>query len=159
MKHKILFVCLGNICRSPSAEAVMKKLVDDRGLSAHFEIDSAGILNIHQGGKADPRTRKHAVGRGYDVTSISRPVKLDDFDKFDLLIGMDDSNIDALNDRALTAEHKAKIRKMTDYSKKFSHTYIPDPYYGGAVGFELVIDLLEDACEGLLESFFEKPKR
>jgi len=153
MKTKILFVCLGNICRSATAEAVMKKLVDDHRLSANFEIDSAGILSAHQGEKADSRMRHHAARRGYDLTSISRPVKITDFDKFDLIIGMDDSNIDDLNDRALTAEHKTKIHKMTEYSKKYNHTYIPDPYYGGAAGFELVLDLLEDACEGLLESF------
>jgi len=159
MKHKILFVCMGNICRSATAEAVMKKLIEDRGLSANFEIDSAGILSVHRGEKADPRMRKHGAGRGYDLTSISRPVKMDDFDKFDLIIGMDDSNMEDLNNRALTAEHKTKIHKMTEYSKKYNHTYIPDPYYGGAAGFELVIDLLEDACEGLLESFYEKLKR
>ena len=149
---------MGNICRSPVAEAIMKKLIDDVGLSANFEIDSAGILSFHQGEKADPRMRKHATRRGYDVTSISRPVKTADFDRFDLIIGMDDINIDDLNDRALTASHKAKIHKMTEYSKEYNHTYIPDPYYGGAEGFELVIDLLEDACAGLLESFDEKSK-
>ncbi len=156
MKHKILFVCLGNICRSPAAEAVMKKLIEKRGLSANFEIDSAGILSVHQGEKADSRMRQHAARRGYDITSISRPVKTDDFDRFDLIIGMDDSNIDDLNDRALTAEHKSNIRQMTEYAKKYNYTYIPDPYYGGAAGFELVLDLLEDACTGLLESFYNR---
>ena len=156
MKTKILFVCMGNICRSPVAEAIMQKIIDDRRLSADFEIDSAGILSYHQGEKADPRMRQHAARRGYNVTSISRPVKTADFDKFDLIIGMDDSNIDDLNDRALMSEHKTKIHKMTEYSKEYDYTYIPDPYYGGAAGFELVIDLLEDACEGLLESFYRK---
>ena len=156
MKTKILFVCLGNICRSPAAEAVMKKQIEDHRLSADFEIDSAGILSVHQGEKADSRMRQHATRRGYDVTSISRPVKIDDFDKFDLVIGMDDSNIDDLNDRALTAEHKSKIRQMTEYAQKYHHTHIPDPYYGGAAGFELVLDLLEDACNGLLESLHKR---
>lgn len=151
MKHKILFVCLGNICRSAAAEAVMKALIEKRGLSADFEIDSAGILSVHQGEKADSRMRQHAARRGYDVTSISRPVKLQDFDTFDLIIGMDDSNIDDLNDRALTWEHKAKISKMAQYCKTHKNSYVPDPYYGGAAGFELVLDLLEDACEGLLD--------
>ena len=152
MKTKILFVCMGNICRSAAAEAVMKKQIEARGLSAGFEIDSAGILNYHKGEKADPRMRQHSSKRGYDVTSISRPVKVTDFDEFDLIIGMDDTNIKDLNDRALTAEHKTKIHRMTEYSKKYDSSYIPDPYYGGATGFELVLDLLEDACEGLLES-------
>ncbi len=156
MKTKILFVCLGNICRSPAAEAVMKKLIEKRGLSADFEIDSAGILSVHQGEKSDSRMRQHAARRGYEVTSVSRPVKTDDFDRFDLIIGMDDSNIDDLNDRALTAEYKSKIRQMTEYSQKCNYTHIPDPYYGGVAGFELVLDLLEDACNGLLESFYKR---
>jgi len=154
MTHKILFICLGNICRSATAEAVMKKLIADRGLSANFKIDSAGILSTHQGERADSRMRFHAGKRGYDLTSISRPVRTNDFDQFDLIIGMDDSNIDDLNDRALTAEHKSKIHQMTEYSQKHNHTYIPDPYYGGAAGFELVLDLLEDACEGLLNTLY-----
>ncbi len=153
MKHKILFVCLGNICRSAAAEAVMKKLIEERGLSADFEIDSAGILSVHQGEKADPRMRQHAARRGYDVTSVSRPVKTADFERFDLIVGMDDTNIDDLSDKALTASDKSKIHKMTEYSPDCGYTYIPDPYYGGAAGFELVLDLLEDTCKGLLESF------
>jgi protein-tyrosine phosphatase len=152
MKAKILFVCMGNICRSPAAEAVMKSLVAERGLSSHFEIDSAGILGYHEGERADSRMRKHAALRGYDLTSRSRPVKPDDFDRFDLIIGMDDTNIDDLHDRALTAEHKAKILKMTEYSRSSNYSYVPDPYYGGTAGFELVLNLLEDACAGLLNS-------
>jgi protein-tyrosine phosphatase len=152
MKQHILFVCLGNICRSPAAETIMKSLVEKKGLSSQFNIDSAGILSIHRGEKADLRMRQHAERKGYKITSLSRPVETGDFDTFDLIIGMDDSNIDDLKDRALTAEHVKKIHKMTDFCKKSQETYIPDPYYGGAAGFELVLDLLEDACEGLLES-------
>ena len=152
METKILFVCMGNICRSAAAEAVMKKQIEERGLSAGFEIDSAGILDYHEGERADSRMRQHAARRGYEVTSISRPVKTADFDKFDLIIGMDDMNIRDLHNRARTASHKAKIHRMTEYSKKYDYSHIPDPYYGGAAGFELVLDLLEDACEGLLRS-------
>lgn len=151
-KHNILFVCLGNICRSAAAEAVMKKLVDDKRASADFNIDSAGILNYHQGEHADPRMISFASRRGYDVTSISRPVKTADFDRFDLVIGMDNTNVDDLYDRAATAEHTKKIHKMTEFCRKFTNDYVPDPYYGGADGFELVLDLLEDACEGLYET-------
>lgn len=151
-KHNILFVCLGNICRSAAAEAVMKKIVDDKGASTDFNIDSAGILNYHQGEHADPRMISFASRRGYDVTSISRPVKTADFDRFDLVIGMDNTNVDDLYDRAATAEHTKKIHKMTEFCRKFTNDYVPDPYYGGADGFELVLDLLEDACEGLYET-------
>lgn len=153
MKHKILFVCLGNICRSAAAEAVMKSLVVKAGLEKNFVIDSAGILSCHQGEKADYRMIYHAKQRGYDVTSISRPIKSYDFDDFDLVIGMDNSNIDDLMDRAATPEHQAKIHKMTEYCSVFTNDYVPDPYYGGAEGFDLVLDLLEDACDGLLKSF------
>ena len=97
---KILFVCLGNICRSAAAEAVMKSIVEEYGVSDRFYIDSAGILSVHQGEQADPRMRSIASARGYQITSISRPVTYDDFDKFDWLIGMDDSNVDALMDKA-----------------------------------------------------------
>ena len=151
-KHNILFVCLGNICRSAAAEAVMKKIVDDKGASADFNIDSAGILNYHQGEHADPRMISFASRRGYDVTTISRPVKTADFDRFDLVIGMDNTNVDDLYDRAATAEHTKKIHKMTEVCRNFTNDYVPDPYYGGADGFELVLDLLEDACEGLYET-------
>lgn len=151
-KHNILFVCLGNICRSAAAEAVMKKIVDEKGDSADFNIDSAGILSYHQGEHADPRMISYASRRGYNVTSISRPVKRADFDNFDLVIGMDNTNIDDLHDRAATVEHTKKIHKMTEFCRSFTNDYVPDPYYGGADGFELVLDLLEDACEGLYET-------
>ena len=156
MKHKkqpyrILFVCLGNICRSPSAEAVMKKLVKDAGFASEIEIDSAGILGYHAGEKADSRMRSHAVRRGYKLESISRPVVPADFYDFDLFIGMDDRNIDDLKDKAPDLEAVGKIRKMTDFAENSLYDYVPDPYYGGADGFELVLDLLEDACSGLLK--------
>ena len=149
---KILFVCLGNICRSPSAEAVMKKLVKDAGLSDRITIDSAGILGYHAGEQADSRMRMHASKRGYKLDSISRPVVSDDFYEFDLIIGMDDRNIDDLRDKAPDLEAVAKIHKMTDYAPDALYDYVPDPYYGGADGFELVLDLLEMACDGLLKS-------
>lgn len=98
----------------------------------------------------------HAGQRGYDVTSISRPVKSYDFDDFDLVIGMDNTNIDDLMDRAATPDHQKKIHKMTEYCRKFDNDYVPDPYYGGAEGFDLVLDLLEDACAGLLDTFSDK---
>lgn len=151
-KYKVLFVCLGNICRSPSAEAVMKKLVKDAGLEKSIYIDSAGIMGYHEGERADERMRGHAARRGYTLDSISRPVRMQDFYDFDLIVGMDDRNIDDLKRKAPDLESVAKIHQMTEYSRNKLYDYIPDPYYGGASGFELVLDLLEDACDGLLET-------
>ncbi len=151
-KIKILFVCLGNICRSPSAEGVMKHKVAEAGLQNKIYIDSAGILSYHHGELPDYRMRHHAKHRGYDLVSLSRPITTDDFYEFDLIIGMDNRNIMDLNRLAPDVESKNKIHRMTDFSKKYQHDHIPDPYYGGESGFELVLDLLEDACEGLLEN-------
>ena len=122
---RILFVCLGNICRSSSAEGVMKHLIEEAGRADEFLIDSAGILSYHQGELPDSRMRAHAARRGYNLTHLSRPVRTEDFYNFDLIIGMDDRNID---------------------------DHVPDPYYGGSEGFEYVLDILEDACAGLLQS-------
>jgi len=149
---KILFVCLGNICRSPSAEIVMQKLIDYRNLTDYFELDSAGIIDNHEGQIADSRMREHASRRGLHITHRSRPVKASiDFEYFDMIIGMDDDNMKALGELARIPAWKNKLFKMTDFSNKMSYQYVPDPYYGGAQGFELVLDILEDACEGLLE--------
>ena len=156
-KYKVLFVCLGNICRSPSAEAVMKKLVKDAGLEKSRFIDSAGIMGYHEGDPADQRMRAHAARRGYVLDSISRPVRTQDFYDFDLIVGMDDRNIDDLKRKAPDLESVAKIHQMTEYSRNKLYDHVPDPYYGGASGFELVLDLLEDACGGLLETISSDP--
>ena len=152
MKHKILFVCLGNICRSSTAEGVMLELIRKAGREEEFVIDSAGILSYHQGELPDSRMRAHAGRRGYELIHRSRPVRTDDFYDFDLIIGMDDRNIDGLNDRAPGPEEQKKIHRMTDYCTRMAADHVPDPYYGGSEGFEYVIDILEDACAGLLTS-------
>ncbi len=149
-KVKILFVCLGNICRSPSAEAVMKALVEKDGLSDLVEIDSAGILGVHAGEPANSTMMKHASKRGYQLTSISRQITAQDFFDFDMIIGMDNQNIIDLNGVCPNDNLRSKISKMTDYSSN-SLGEVPDPYYGGDNGFILVLDILEDACSGLLE--------
>ena len=154
---KILFVCLGNICRSSSAEGVMKHLIEEAGRADEFLIDSAGILSYHQGELPDSRMRAHAARRGYNLTHLSRPVRTEDFYNFDLIIGMDDRNVDDLKRKAPDLESVAKIHQMTEYSRNKLYDYVPDPYYGGASGFELVLDLLEDACQGLLETISSDP--
>ena len=148
---KILFVCLGNICRSPMAEAVMRKLVKEKGLESEYEIDSAGLIRYHEGEGADSRMKFHAKRHGYLLTHISRPVREIDFDLFDLIVGMDDSNWDKLHRLAPTVEAETKIVRMTDYCRTHVIDHVPDPYYGGDQGFENVIEILEDACEGLLK--------
>ncbi|WP_010665343.1 low molecular weight protein-tyrosine-phosphatase [Marinilabilia salmonicolor] len=150
-KKKILFVCLGNICRSPSAEAVFKGLIEKEGLQEYFIVDSAGITDYHAGGPADARMQRHATKRGYNLTSISRPVDpITDFRVFDMIIGMDNQNIRDLEQLAAGTNAATKIFKMTDFCNHCHYEEVPDPYYGGDEGFELVLDLLESACRGLL---------
>lgn len=157
MKTKILFVCLGNICRSPSAEGVAHHIIKTRGWEELFEIDSAGLHSMHAGELPDPRTRKAAQARGYDLTSRSREVKTEDFFDFDLLVAMDDSNAAELYRRAPGVEESRKIVKMRDYFPEGEVLdYVPDPYYGGVRGFELVLDLLEASVENLLRQQIEE---
>lgn len=151
-KKKILFVCMGNICRSPSAEAVFNGLIKRDGLAGKYEIDSAGTGPWHVGEPADKRMQSHAVKRGYNLTSISRQFNPDfDFDHFDMIVAMDDENMHTLKSRARNKKDRAKIYKITDFRREWNYTEVPDPYYGGEEGFELVLDLLEDSCEGLLD--------
>lgn len=151
--YKIIFVCLGNICRSPSAEAVMKSLVEREGLSDMIEIDSAGTIGYHEGSPADSRMQSHALKRGYNLTSRSR--KFDhnkDFETFDMVIGMDTQNVRDLKAMDRYRQYHDNIFLMTDFCSRISCNGVPDPYYGGADGFELVLDILEDSCYGLLET-------
>lgn len=148
---RILFVCLGNICRSPGAEAILKARVKDRGKEKEFFIDSAGLYSGHAGSLPDERMRKAAAKRGYQLDSRARTFYPSaDFAGFDMIIGMDDQNIVALNRLAENEAERAKIFKMTDFCQTpTTYTCVPDPYYEGPEGFELVLDLLEDAVDGL----------
>jgi len=148
----LLFVCLGNICRSPSAEAVMNNLIKKRRYEALIRCDSAGIVDYHEGDPADARMIKHAEKRGIYLTSISRPVNKADFTTFDYIFPMDHDNQNALLNFNVPTELKKKIRMMTEFSgPKFKYDVVPDPYYGGEKGFELVLDILEESCNNLLE--------
>ncbi|CAN7022241.1 hypothetical protein BRARA_F02003 [Brassica rapa] len=157
----VLFVCLGNICRSPAAEGVFRDIVKKRGLDSKFIIDSAGTIDYHEGNMADPRMRSAAKRRGVEITSLSRPIKASDFREFDLILAMDEQNKEDIlkaynvwkargNFPPDAADKKVKL--MCSYCKKHNDKVVPDPYYGGAQGFEKVLDLLEDACESLLDS-------
>ncbi|MCM1490041.1 MAG: low molecular weight phosphotyrosine protein phosphatase [Muribaculum sp.] len=150
-KTKILFVCLGNICRSPAAQGVMERLVEERGVADKFEIDSAGLYGGHVGDLPDSRMRVHARRRGLELTHRSRQVRESDFDIFDLIVAMDDSNYDRLRHMAPTPDDETKVVKMADYFTL--HPWadcVPDPYYEGAEGFEKALDLIEDGCNTLL---------
>ena len=156
-KYSILFVCLGNICRSPAAQAVMQAMVDERGLSDRFFIDSAGTGGWHIGDLPDKRMRVHARQRGYELTHCARKVQARDFEDFDLIVGMDAANVSDLCRMAATIEQERKVVMMGDYIRQFPHyDYVPDPYYEGSEGFELVLDLLEDACDKLLDKIIDK---
>lgn len=148
--RKILFICLGNICRSPAAEELFRQVVVRRGDIAGWEIDSAGIGSWHIGQLPDKRMRIHAARRGYDLTHHARQVSVDDFDHFDMIIGMDSSNISDLKELAPSPEAEAKIVPMARFfTMATRYDHVPDPYYEGAEGFELVLDLLESGCENL----------
>ena len=148
---KLLFVCLGNICRSPTAEGVMAALVQRAGKSKGIRCDSAGTGGWHEGERADARMRDHARRRGYELTSRSRPLRASDFAEFDLILTMDERNFRDVKHRAPQSPHRAQVRRMTDFCRTHLEREVPDPYYGGDQGFEQVLDLLEDACSGLLD--------
>ena len=153
-KVRILFVCLGNICRSPAAQGVMERLVEERGVADRFEIDSAGLYGGHAGDLPDSRMRAHARRRGLELNHRSRQVRESDFDRFDIIVAMDDSNYDRLRTMAPTPEDEQKVVKMADFFTQ--HPWadcVPDPYYDGAQGFENALDLIEDGCETLINNF------
>ena len=147
---------MGNICRSPSGEAVMNKLVKRAGLENEIECDSAGTIAYHEGEPADARMKRHAIGRGYRLTSIARRFKEVDFENFNYIIAMDESNYNDLISFDYAKKYKNKIFMMTDFAKNRNYSEVPDPYYSGPEGFELVLDILEDACAGLLEKVKEE---
>lgn len=150
---RVLFVCLGNICRSPAAEALMLEVVNGHRDSAHWTIDSAGTGDYHVGDLPDARMRAHAIRRGLRLTHICRQVRESDFDNFDLIIGMDDANIRNLRRIAPTPADEQKILAMKEFFGTYSHfDHVPDPYYDGAQGFETVLDILTEATRNLYDT-------
>ncbi len=160
MKKHILFVCLGNICRSPAAEGIMQDMVKHQGVADQFHIESAAIGPWHIGDLPDIRMRRCGQRHGYEFGSRAQQLDSSYFDRFDLIIGMDRENIRAITAKARNDADRRKIRLMADYLRHHpTHATIPDPYYGVERDFELVIDLLEDACEGLLDELTNHPEK
>ena len=154
-KTRILFVCMGNICRSPTAEGVFRHHAELAGMSEHLDIDSAGTHAYHTGEPPDRRARAAAERRGMSLEGIrARRVVTDDFERFDYIIAMDEDNLERLRVES-PEEHRGKLRLFLEFSKA-NEREVPDPYYGGSAGFERVLDLVEEASRGLLETLSKR---
>jgi protein-tyrosine phosphatase len=154
-KTRILFVCMGNICRSPAGEGVMRALAAKAGLSSRVDVASAGTIGLHVGELPDPRMRAAATRRGYELVSRARKFTAADFAAFDLIVTMDEDNRRNVLALASTPEQRARVRPLCDFCERYDDAVVPDPYYGGADGFEHVLDLLEDGCRGIVKSLSE----
>ena len=148
---RVLMVCTDNICRSPTAEAVLRRMLAEVGLHRDVEVDSAGIVDYHAGSPPDPRAQAHGAKRGYDLSGLrARKVRPADFERFDLLLAMDADHVEYLNEHC-PPEHADRIRLLLDFAPGAAEgAEVPDPYYGAPAGFDRVLDLVETACEGLL---------
>ncbi|MGE5651775.1 MAG: low molecular weight protein-tyrosine-phosphatase [Bacillota bacterium] len=147
---QILFVCMGNICRSPTAEGIMRQLIENAGMQNRIVVDSAGTHGYHVGEPPDPRAIAAAQRRGYDLSMLrARELRLDDFERFDLLLAMDFNNLDRLQTMC-PAAYESKLGMLMEYSRKFKTPVVPDPYYRGSTDFGRVLDYVEDACKGLM---------
>ena len=147
---KVLFVCLGNICRSPTADGVMRKMAAEAGLQDRLFVDSAGTGAWHAGGRADHRMRKHAAKRGYNLDHIARQVRSQDFVEFDLILVMDQQNLREVRPFNAGGDKMHKVKLFCDFAKDRDESEVPDPYYGGEEGFEQVLDIIENGCSHLL---------
>jgi protein-tyrosine phosphatase len=152
MSVRVCFVCLGNICRSPTAEGVFRRLVDNAGLAEAIEIDSAGTAAYHAGERPDRRSTAAAQARGVVLAGAARQFRRQDFNRFDHVLAADRSNVEALLELAPDATAQSKVRLLRSFDVDApAHAEVPDPYYGGTRGFEDVLDVCERACRGLLE--------
>jgi len=156
-KLSVLMVCMGNICRSPTAEAVLRHKLAEAGLSGEVLVDSAGTHAWHAGSPPDPRSTAHARRRGYDLTALrARAITPDDFERCDFILAMDWDNLAVLEEQC-PVQHRPKLGRLTEHSRSFEAAVVPDPYQGGAAGFEQVLDLVEDACDGFV-TFLQQKK-
>ncbi len=148
---RVLFVCMGNICRSPTAHAIFRKLVAEARLERQVEVDSAGTHAYHVGNPPDPRAQETARGRGLDMSGLlARQVCREDFERFDYILAMDEDNYYSLS-LICPHKHQQKLHLLMEYASHWGEREVPDPYYGGDRGFERVFDMVEAACRGLLE--------
>lgn len=153
---KVLFVCMGNICRSPTAEGVFRHILRQKGLDDRIEVDSAGTHGYHVGEAPDQRTQRAAASRNYDLSDMrARKVAAQDMEYFDLILAMDQNNLDVLR-RVCPPDKQDRLGLFMSYSKNFDDDEVPDPYYGLGHGFDLVLDMVEDAANGLLESLEQR---
>lgn len=147
----VLFLCMGNICRSPTAHGVFRQKIQQAGLSHKVFVTSAGTHNYHPGEPPDRRSQHAAGQRGYDISDLrARQLSEHDFEQHDLLLAMDWDNL-ALAEQRCPPAHRRKLRRLTEFCRRHDAAVVPDPYYGGETGFQQVLDLIEDACDGLLE--------
>lgn len=156
MNFRVLLVCMSNICRSPTAEVVLRQYIKNNNLGDKVEVDSAGTHGYHVGEAPDSRTQRAASIRGYNLSQLrARKVARQDLDYFDLILAMDKSNLDNLQ-RMATPEQQERIKLFMRYAKHFEDEEVPDPYYGLGHGFDLVLDMVEDASQGLIEEIKQK---
>lgn len=153
MSTRILFVCLGNICRSPAAENILRHLTQESGCAEQFEIDSAVTAGWHTGKSPDKRMSATIIERGVPVTGAARQFSSDDFKEFDLILTMDDDNYAGVTFEDKKDEYSDKVKKFTSFCTEHQHSQVPDPYYGGQDGFELVADMLEDGCREIIRQY------
>ncbi|MEO1366019.1 MAG: low molecular weight protein-tyrosine-phosphatase [Acidobacteriota bacterium] len=154
MPKSVLFVCMGNICRSPTGEGLLRHLTAEQGLDGRVEIESAGTIGYHAGAPPDARMRRAAGRRGYRLEGSARQVAPPDFQRFDLIVAMDTDNLNDL--RAAAPEHpRAEVRLLSSFLPPGAPDDVPDPYYGGEAGFETVLDMVEQACPAILEHLFD----
>jgi protein-tyrosine phosphatase len=149
-QFSVLFVCMGNICRSPTAHGVFRQKVIDQGLADRVVVDSAGTHNYHPGSPPDERSQVHAKKRGYELSDLrARQIRQADFEQFDLIAVMDWDNLAQVKEDC-PPQHQTKLRRLTEFCTRHDSPIVPDPYYGGKQGFDDVLDLVEDACDGLM---------